>query len=368
MDSFRLWQENYQREVEEVLAELRSGKTPSTLPPSVSDLVIPPAGVHVELHEARERVRRLGALLQTARARLERRGEEMAVEQRQREELKEIATRLRAALENANEELKEARRRAEEESARAQAASLERGEAVQDRKALTSELEAERGKMAAAREEIRRRDAHWTAEARRLEGWIADLQRGVDEANERREAQILEVQTEKRKAAEAAADKEQVSQVLDRRENFIKALQERLDAADQRLEEQAAQTSAEIAKLPGALSELGRLRELLEHREDFIRALQQRFDEADREHEARVKGLTETIEGLQRDLAESADRLNARAKVGSELVAEQKAEQEKWKEEAIGTKTLLEASLGELQAARDARGVGGRLARRDGPP
>jgi DNA repair exonuclease SbcCD ATPase subunit len=357
MESFRIWQENYRREVEDVLAQMRAGKLEEAQPPSVSDLIIPPAAVYVELGQAKERLERLGSLLKAARARLELRAAELSEEARRREELKELAMRLRTSLQSVGEEFKEARRQAVQEAARAQTASEERSEAVQDRKVLAAELEAERSKMAAAREEIRRRDAHWTAEARRLETRIAELQHAVDEAVHRREDLIVEVEAEKRKAADAVENEGNARQILDRRENFIKALQERLDEANARIEEQAARAAQELSTMPGVLIEQARLKELLEHREDFIKALQHRFDESDREHEARVKGLAETIDGLQRQLMESADRLDARGKVGAELVAEQKAEQEKWKDEALGTKSLLEASLGELQAARDARVV-----------
>src|SRR5579884_2650898 len=88
MDSFRLWQDDYRREVEEVLGQLK--RAPQTL----SDAVIPPAGALQELEKAKNELAQLRADLTAAQRALEVRSAELAEESRRREHLKDLAVKL----------------------------------------------------------------------------------------------------------------------------------------------------------------------------------------------------------------------------------------------------------------------------------
>lgn len=104
MEPFQLWKDEYRREVDEVLAERKrtrqSGGEPNDLSfegsERLSDLVIPPVGLHAEVTTLRKRLGESEAVIADLKRGLDEARKELAQEAIRRDKLKEAAMNLSA--------------------------------------------------------------------------------------------------------------------------------------------------------------------------------------------------------------------------------------------------------------------------------
>jgi len=139
MEPYQLWREEYRREVERVLAELRARKkggavVRAALPAvDLGDAIVPPSGFYQELQA-------LKAELALLKPQLELKSQQLEAELRRRSRIKDIAESLNAHLAAAAARLQDAVKRLEAER----------------RRALDGELDESRRRMAEA---LRRKSA-----------------------------------------------------------------------------------------------------------------------------------------------------------------------------------------------------------------
>lgn len=322
--SHRLWQDDYRREVDEVLARMRADKHRSSTSPvaeaGLIDIVLPPAGLAEDLRAARERLSRLETLLQEAREKLSKDSSELEREKRRRERLKQLVIKLHWTANKLDAE----RREALDKSAESAARMAELGERLREA--------VERTREAGVHAETERaRALKWSQDARVLQGRLDELQLRLDQSRQGQEA------AERRLQAALAAHEERAGEAEARR----RELEDRADAAQR--ERAAAREELSAAKREAQLAR------------DEAASLMARLDQAlgelkhGREGSGRAAELEIKIGALESDLEQSRLRLKD-ALVESAKAATAAAVSRKDAEGARATVRELEAKLDSFSA------------------
>ncbi len=343
----RLWRDDFERDVQSALDDLR--KTPSSKEGAsgLVDSIIPPAGVHVDLKSARDRLTRMEALALELRKKLEGKAQELDAELRARDRLKDMVVKLNIEVRKLQEAAQLARGREEGSSARVLAIAVRLKESERARQEAVVAVEEERSRTQAAM-------AHAHALSQKLE----DLRLSLDMKES--EIQSLASRHEALRAAdsERLADWEARGQEAAGEASKLRGRISELEAslrAQEDLGVRAAQDSAQKAgELEGVRRELREARILVEAKEEENRALTEKLEversERVRQAVGEERGRSEfqaKIEALQTEQA----RLQAELKQ-VRVFLQAKEEENR----ALTEKLELERSESVRQAVGEERG------------
>ncbi|MCX5793977.1 MAG: hypothetical protein NTY77_00590 [Elusimicrobia bacterium] len=378
MEPYHIWREEYRREVEKVLDEMRAGKDEASPGPVVIDLVdgiIPPSKVHKELQAALADAASLRRRVEEMTSGLEAKSRELEAELRRRGRLKDLAIKLHLQVDALEREAEEARHGAQEcgdESRRSAEAAQQAQTRLQE---ALQELEAERqrtrqAQVRAASFQSGIDDLQMQLDAKGRE--LSTLQARADVAEQdfrerlqRFEARGIELEggleEARRRAAGVDALETGYRRQLQEARQAQDSLEARLEAAlrqNDELRQQATQTRREALKLEDEAAQ----RALDEGRALQAAGLrqQQETERAQRESAARRAEAEELMaEAQRREAAAEKSLLDAdQVKAASAEVAKALCrESERLRDEAMGGKERLraECEAGRAQAEAEVR-------------
>jgi hypothetical protein len=298
MEPYHLWREEYRREVEKVLEEMRAGKGEAACGPAPQELVdgiLPPSQVKKELQTVSAEAAVLRARVAELSCGLEAKSRELEAELRRRSRLKDLVIKLHLQVGALEREAQEARREGQEsvDKSRRYYEAAQQAQARLQEVLQQLELEQQRAKQAHAR-------------AASVQGGLDELQIQLD-AKERAFKVLL--------ARYDVAEKDYLER-LQRFEAKVGELETALDEARRRVAgvdameaglRRQAQDAAAAAE--ARLERLARLHQASAEQWEADRQPQQRaLDEARQVKEslqARLEGVLLQNDGLRQEAAQA---------------------------------------------------------------
>ena len=382
MEPYNLWREEYRREVDKVLEEMRTGQDQAGSGPLVTDLVdgiLPPSSVHKELQAARAEAARLKERLEELAAGLEAKSVQLEAELRRRSRLKDLVIKLHLQVGALEREAQEARHGAEDsvdksrryyEAAQQAQARLQEvlgqfeAEQQRTRQAHVRAVSLQSGlddvqiqldakerafKVMLARYDVAEKD--YLERLQRYEARVGELEAGLDEARRRAAGTGALEAGYQRQLGEAAAAAEARFERLERLHHASaeqweadrQALQRGLDEARQCKESLEARLAEMLRQSDGLRQETSETR----------RAALKIEEEATRRALEEGRALQAASLRLQEETAQAARDTAARRAEADEMLAEAR------RREAAAEKALLDARQVKSAAENVARALRG---------
>ncbi|MFA6003789.1 MAG: hypothetical protein WC881_06950, partial [Elusimicrobiota bacterium] len=172
MEPYNLWRDEYRREVDQVLDEMRERKDSgegSSGPLDISDTVVPPAGFYQELRGAKAEVVSLRKQMEIMHEKLERKSLQLEEELRRRNRIKDLVVNLNAHITALEREAQDSKQSAQE--------SLAKSRHCYD---MAQQAEARLAEALKALEEEKRRHQQSIAHAEALRASLDELQIQMD--------------------------------------------------------------------------------------------------------------------------------------------------------------------------------------------
>ncbi len=299
MDPREIWREDYHREVEEELEQMRAEKPKASAGPAAT------ASLYRDLLEALQRMERLTPLFEETRTRLQERSQELEAEIHRREALKEVALNLQQRIKGLDLELQAANQQARLEALKYAQAEGELTAGREECQKLLSAAKAKEDRIAELESEIRRLEVP-KEDAPNLQQRIKDLDVELQAARQQARLEAL-------KYAQAESELTTLREERSRQMKILEAKVMELESFDQSSQE-ASILQKRIEELEGVVSQRENSCKVLEERLIQIPALETRVMELEgllkaqrpAPDEARVRELAAAVRLLRAKVLELA--------------------------------------------------------------